>query len=102
MNELTTIIQPVVTEKATELAGKGHYMFFVKKTATKVDIKKAVEKTYGTKVGEVKIMITYPKVRLVAGRRELIKKASAKKAIVTLKKGEKVIDVNKIKFKEKK
>ncbi|MBU1992190.1 MAG: 50S ribosomal protein L23 [Patescibacteria group bacterium] len=101
MSELTVITRPVVTEKATDLAGISKYVFIVKKDATKVEVKKAVEKIYGAKVGTIRIIKTHPKKRMLAKRRELIKKPELKKAIVTLRKGEKAIDVNKINVKQR-
>lgn len=102
MKEFKTLLKPVVTEKATDLAGKGKYMFFAAKDATKVDVKKAVKKIYGANIKKVGVIRTHSKKRLMAKRRELIKKEEAKKVIVTLKKGEKAIDINKIKIKAEK
>lgn len=99
MKELSTLLKPVITEKATDLQSDGKYMFFVNKTATKVDVKKAVEAIYGAKVKVVRIVNTQPKKRFTAKRRVLVKKPALKKAIITLKKGEKKIDINKIKVK---
>jgi len=99
MKEFNCILQPVITEKATDLSAKGKYVFYVAKDATKVDVKKAVEKIYGTKVDTVRIIIVRPKERMLAKRRTLVKRSEAKKAIVTLKKGEKAIDTHKLKVK---
>ena len=99
MKEFECILQPVVTEKATDLASKGKYVFYVAKNSTKVDVKNAVKKIYGTNVENVRIVIIRPKGRMLAKRRTLIKRSEAKKAIVTLKKGEKSIDIHKIKVK---
>lgn len=99
MKELSTLIKPVITEKATDLQGSGKYMFFVHRTATKIDVKKAIKAIYGAKVQTIRIVNTKPKKRFTAKRRVLVKKPILKKAIITLKKGEKKIDVNKIKAK---
>ena len=99
MKEFKVLLQPVVTEKATDLAGKGKYVFFVSRESTKIDVKKAIEKIYGVKVSDVRIINTRPKKRFAARRKVLVKKPEMKKAIVALKKGEKAIDVNKIKVK---
>ena len=99
MKELVTLLQPVVTEKATDMAQKGKYEFFVASDATKIDVKKAVKKIYGAGVLTVRMINTHPKKRFMTGKRVLVKKAEMKKAIVTLRKGEKTIDVNKIKVK---
>ena len=85
--------RPLVTEKLTALNEVGKYAFEVDKKANKVEIKKAIEKTYGVTVEKVatirtqgKLKQRYTKSGAVAGRRP-----SMKKAIVTLKEGE-VID----------
>ena len=93
-----TLLQPVVTEKATDLAARGKYAFIVDKGATKIDVKHAVKAIYGVDVKEVRIMNTHHKERMVGRGRSFIKKPKMKKAIVTLK-GDKTIDVNKIKLK---
>lgn len=81
---------PVITEKATSLQEKGRYTFLVDKNANKVEIKKAIEKTYGVKVEDVNTFIVagksktkYTKAGVIAGRT-----ATRKKAIVTVAEGE--------------
>ena len=81
---------PVITEKATALQEKGRYTFLVDKSANKVEIKKAVEKTYGVKVEDVNTFIVagksktkYTKAGVIAGRT-----STRKKAIVTVAEGE--------------
>ena len=71
------------------MADKGRYAFVVEKTANKVEIKNAIEKSYGVTVNSVntmnyigKIKTRYTATKIMTG---LTKKA--KKAVVTLKKG---------------
>ena len=86
--------KPVVTEKMNKITEKqGRYGFIVDRRANKIDIKKAVEKMYGVTVETVNTMINRGKTRsrgtkggFVTGAR-----SDAKKAIVTLKKGD-IID----------
>jgi large subunit ribosomal protein L23 len=88
---MSVIIKPVITEKMTELGDKlNRYAFVVAKKANKLEIKKAVEEFYEVKVEAVntlnlqgKTKSRYTKAGYIAGR-----KASTKKAIVTLAKGE--------------
>jgi large subunit ribosomal protein L23 len=47
------IKKPLVTEKNSFLAEKGVYVFEVEKTATKTDIKNAIEKYFRVKVASV-------------------------------------------------
>lgn len=72
------------------MADKGRYAFVVEKTANKVEIKNAIEKAYGVTVQSVntmnyigKIKMRYTQTKIMNG---LVKKA--KKAVVTLKKGD--------------
>ena len=87
------LLKPIVTEKMT-LQGESlnRYGFVVDKRANKVQIKKAVEEMYGVTVNSVntqctagKLKTRYTKAGLIKGR-----KASQKKAIITLKEGDKI------------
>lgn len=90
---MSVLIKPLVTEKVSALNEKGKYGFVVANNANKVEIKKAVEKTYGVSVETVNTMryagktkSRYTKTGVVSGR-----KPSYKKAVVTVAEGE-VID----------
>lgn len=90
---MSVLIKPLVTEKVSALNEKGKYGFVVAKTANKVEIAKAVEKTYGVTVETVNTMryngkekSRYTKTGVVSGRTP-----SYKKAIITVSEGE-VID----------
>lgn len=79
---------PVISEKGTKLEKEGKYLFKVFSNAKKNDIKKAVEDLYKIKVDKVNT-ITIPRKKKKLGRTEGWK-AGYKKAIVSLKKGEKI------------
>src|SRR3989344_1431740 len=79
---------PHVTEKATDLAKVGQYIFNVYERANKPEIKKAVEDVYGVKVVSIKIIKIPPKRRRL-GRIEAWRKAY-KKAIVRLGRGQQI------------
>jgi large subunit ribosomal protein L23 len=85
------IIKPIVTEKMTAATEKlNRYGFVVAKEANKLMIKSAVEKMYGVTVEHVNTQNYIGKVRMrntKAGMQIGIAN-KAKKAIVTLKKGE--------------
>jgi large subunit ribosomal protein L23 len=90
---MSIIKKPIVTEKATSLNEKGQYAFEVERTANKVEIKKEIEKLYGVTVvgistirSQGKLKSRFTKTGAVTGRR-----ASSKKAIVTVKEGD-IID----------
>lgn len=82
------IIRPVITEKATELAKQNKYVFRVHKKANKDMIEKAINSIFGVTPLKVNVMI-------VRGKRKRVRynygyTASWKKAIVTLKEGDKI------------
>jgi large subunit ribosomal protein L23 len=82
------LLGPRVSEKAAGMANVGKYVFNVIKATNKVEIKKAVEKAYKVNVIRVNILNTRGKTRntgRVAG-----KTSGFKKAIVTLKAGQKI------------
>ena len=59
------IIAPVVTEKSNDEIQMGKYTFKVNKKATKVDIKRAVEKIFEVKVLSVNTMTVKGKEKRV-------------------------------------
>ncbi|PKL11797.1 MAG: 50S ribosomal protein L23 [Spirochaetae bacterium HGW-Spirochaetae-6] len=81
------IIEPIMTEKSTMLAGKSQYVFKVNKVANKVMIKEALEKKFGVKIGSVNVSNLKAKARKTR-KRTLTYTVGWKKAIVTLKEGE--------------
>jgi large subunit ribosomal protein L23 len=86
------IREPHITEKATWLTDQNKYVFKIYPKANKVEVKKAVEALYGVKVEKVHIVHLAPKKRRLGryeGWRQGLKKGF-KKAIVTLKQGEKI------------
>ena len=76
------------TEKGTSQEAGRKYTFYVAKTATKFDIKSAVEEIYKVKVDAVHTMIVAGKAKRV--RQQLGYASDWKKAIVTLKEGSKI------------
>ena len=79
------IIAPLITEKATAASEKNQVMFEVAKSATKPQIKEAVEKLFDVKVKRVNTLNTKRKTRVFRGRRGVV--GNFKKAIVTLEEG---------------
>jgi len=87
--DLYQILQrPLITEKSATLQAQGKYAFEVAKTANKAEVKQAVEKAFKVKVTAVNVMMVPGKERRV-GRRKIIT-PTWKKAIVTLKPGDKI------------
>ena len=95
MKNFTTIIQSIVTEKASMNQSKGRYTFMVKRDATKIDIKNAIRSIFGAEVDSVRVMVSPKKIRILKGRYEWAKRPVFKKAIVKLK-NNLTIDPNKV------
>ncbi len=83
------ILRPLVTEKSTDFRVKeDKYAFEVDLKTNKPEIKKAIEELFKVNVVGVHTMIVHGKVKRM-GRFEG-KRPNWKKAIVSLKKGEKI------------
>jgi len=79
------ILSPVVTEKATTASQHNQVVFRVARTATKPEIKDAVEKLFNVKVAGVNTLVTKGKTKFFRGRAGA--RSDVKKAIVTLAEG---------------
>lgn len=79
------ILSPVVTEKATTASEHNQVIFRVARTATKQQIKEAVEKLFNVKVTGVNTLVLKGKNKRFAGREG--RRSDVKKAIVTLAEG---------------
>jgi large subunit ribosomal protein L23 len=91
MKNTEIIRRPLVTEKTTIAREKGNVIVFeVARNATKVDVRRAVEKLFGTKVAAVRTQLVHGKFKR-QGRFEG-QRPDWKKAWVRLKAGEKVPD----------
>ena len=83
------IIKPIVTEKMTQKTESlNDYGFVVNRKANKIEIKKAVENSYGVKVKSVRTMVYRGKEKSRFTKTGVIKGKtnSFKKAIVRLEK----------------
>lgn len=91
MSDIYDFIQTVrLTEKATLLAEKENkYVFRVSPTANKIQIKAAVEHLFGKKVLSVNTA-NYAGKKKRERRADFGRKPHWKKAIVTLKEGDKI------------
>lgn len=90
MGSLNIIIAPVISEKSTKGIQDGKFTFKVEKTATKKEIKKAIENQFKVNVLKVKTSIVKGRKSRVGARRIEVAQSSFKKAIVSLKKGQKI------------
>ena len=84
------IIRPIISEQSMDQLASKKYTFEVKKNANKIEIKKAVEEIFGVKVASVNTMNMLGKMKRM-GRYEG-RRASWKKAIVTLTADSKTIE----------
>jgi len=96
---MSIIIKPIVTEKVTkESEVLNRFGFYVDKKANKIQIKKAVEATYGVTIVSVNTMnvrpdrtTKYTKSGLISGKTN-----AAKKAFVQVQEGETIDFYNNI------
>ena len=90
---MNILIRPIVTEKMERLSEKiNQYGFIVDEKANRLQIKQAVQELYGVTVNSIntiryagKLKSRYTRSGFLSGRTN-----SFKKAIVTLKEGEKI------------
>ena len=83
-----SILSPIITEKTTILSENNQVVFEVPISATKPEIKEAIEalfKVSVTAVNTIKVKGKAKRFRGIAGRRKDIKKA-----IITLKDGDEI------------
>ena len=84
------LIRPLITEKSTDMAArsKPQYVFAVHPKANKVEIRHAIEAAFEVQVLSVNTMNMLGKKRRI--RIKLGRRASWKKAIVTIKEGQQI------------
>ena len=82
------ITSPVITEKSTLVSEYNQVVFNVPNTATKPQIKAAIEALFGVKVTAVNTLNRKGKVKRFRGR--IGRQSDQKKAIVTLAEGQSI------------
>ena len=83
----------LITEKGTQMAADNRYMLEVSVKATKPQIAAAVEKKFGVHVLAVRTANMKGGTRYVRGTRRAVKESTWKRAIVTVKAGERIEQV---------
>ena len=83
-----TILSPVITEKSTRTSEYNQVTFRVPLTATKPQIKAAIEALFEVKVEKVNTLRVKGKVKMFRGRPG--RRSDWKKAIVTLVEGQSI------------
>ena len=87
MNSLyNTIVSPVITEKATKISENNQFVFKVKISSNKKEIKEAIEKLFKVKVKSIKTIKIKGKNKVFKGTKG--KRSDYKKAVICLNKGE--------------
>lgn len=90
---MSVLKKPLLTEKYAAISEKlGQYAFIVEKKATKEQIKKEIGKIYDVHVSGVRTMIYAGKQKNRMTKRRIVegRTPAFKKAIVTLKAGDKI------------
>lgn len=89
MNRHDIIVAPLVTEKSTLLReAQNQYSFVVRPDVNRSEVKKALEETLSIKITKVRIVNCMGKEKRL--NRFIGKQPDWKKAIVTLKEGQKL------------
>lgn len=79
------ILKPIITERSMDMAANKKYVFKVMKSATKTEIKQAVEEIFKVKVQDVNTLNVIGKKKRISIARPFGKTSDWKKAFVTLK-----------------
>ena len=88
INYLDSVIQPIITEKATSLSEHNKVIFKVRNDASKKSIKKNIEKIFKVNVIKINTITKKSKSKIIRGRIGF--KKGYKKAMITLKKGQSI------------
>lgn len=86
----TIIIKPIVTEKSMQAGGPSKFTFMVAKSATKNDIRRAMKESFSVNVVSISTSKIKGKRKRIGTRRVETVETATKKAIIMLKKGEKI------------
>lgn len=87
-NSYDVLKKPVITEKSWDLVTENKYSFWVNPDANKIEIKNAVESAFKVTVLDVRTMNVKGKEKRMG--RFVGRTKDRKKAIVTLKEGDKI------------
>ncbi len=87
MSVQNTIIGPVLTEKATDMAARGVYTFSVMPLVTKHSIARSLEDMYDVEVAKVRVLTKKGRSKRIGKTRREVSTADQKIAYIWLKKG---------------
>lgn len=91
MDPYKVIIRPISTEKTRYQADElQQYAFAVDRRANKIDVKRAIRAIFGVEPIAVNLINMPAKINRRYGRRNIVRSARWKKAIVTLAEGQRL------------
>ena len=91
MRDATSIlISPVVSEKSYALMNRNVYVFVVDPSATKIDVRHAVERAFGVRVDKVNTLNRKGKATRNRKTNTVGRRSATKRAVVTLHAGDKI------------
>jgi len=85
------LIRPIITENTMDLSQEKKYVFKVDPRANKTEVRQAVEEIFGVDVAKVNILSVKGKTKRMG--RTIGRTSSYKKAIITLTKDSKEIEI---------
>ena len=88
LKHFDVVVKPIITEKSTLVGEYNQMVFEVAKTASKPEIKAAVEALFGVKVTAVNTLVQKGKTKRWRG--SPYRRSDLKKAIVTLAEGQSI------------
>jgi len=83
-----TILSPILSEKSLAGVENGKYVFKVAKSANKQTINEVLKNIYKVEAIKINIINSQPEERVRRGHKTMTR--SSKKAMITLKKGQKI------------
>lgn len=90
MNTGSIIVRPIISEKSMREAENGKFTFHVAKHARKNVIKKVIEGQFNVSVIDLSTTIVKGKRKRIGARRVEVPMSAWKKAVATLKSGQKI------------
>jgi large subunit ribosomal protein L23 len=80
----TVLLRPIISEKSYGLMETGAYVFVVNPKASKIEIREAVEQSFGVRVHSVNTLVRKGKRKRQRGRQTMGQRPTTKRAIVRL------------------
>jgi large subunit ribosomal protein L23 len=87
---MSVLVRPVVSEKTYGLMDEGTYVFVVDRSATKIDVRHAVEQAFGVKVTKVNTLNRKGKATRNRRTNTTGSRPDTKRAFVTLAPGDSI------------